>query len=86
MGTAAVRGVTVLRFPKLNLDDREALAGDEVVDEAGDVLGRGVDVEDVHRLAPDVLRVTAELSRRLGAPSATPVSDDLTAAQEGTAR
>ena len=26
--------------------------------------------EDVHRLAPDVLRVTAELSRRLGAPAA----------------
>lgn len=26
--------------------------------------------EDLHRLAPDVLRVTAELSRRLGAPDA----------------
>jgi DNA-binding IclR family transcriptional regulator len=42
--------------------------------------------EDVHRLAPDVLRVTADLSRRLGASSALPVSDDLSTAPERTAR
>lgn len=42
--------------------------------------------EDVLRLAPEVLRVTTELSRRLGAPAALPVPDDLTTAPERTAR
>ena len=32
--------------------------------------------EDLHRLAPDVLRVTAELSRRLGAPLTEPSRAD----------
>lgn len=43
--------------------------------------------EDVHRLAPEVLRVTAELSRRLGAPGAPgSLSDDTSPTPERSAR
>jgi IclR family acetate operon transcriptional repressor len=43
--------------------------------------------EDVYRLAPEVLRVTAELSRRLGAPVAPePLPDDTTPTPERSAR
>jgi IclR family acetate operon transcriptional repressor len=43
--------------------------------------------EDVRRLAPDVLRVTAELSRRLGAPAAPDsLSDDATPTNERSTR
>ncbi|MCW2741004.1 MAG: Transcriptional regulator, IclR family [Blastococcus sp.] len=43
--------------------------------------------EDVHRLAPEVLRVTTELSRRLGAPAAPDVlSEDVTPTNERSAR
>jgi DNA-binding IclR family transcriptional regulator len=42
---------------------------------------------DIHRLAPEVLRVTTELSRRLGAPVATEsLSDDTTPTPERSAR
>ena len=43
--------------------------------------------EDVYRLAPEVLRVTAELSRRLGAPVAPePLPDDTSPTPERSAR
>jgi IclR family acetate operon transcriptional repressor len=43
--------------------------------------------EDVHRLAPEVLRVTAELSRRLGAPVAPEsLTDDTSPTPERSAR
>jgi DNA-binding IclR family transcriptional regulator len=43
--------------------------------------------EDVNRLAPEVLRVTAELSRRLGAPVAPePLPDDTSPTPERSAR
>jgi IclR family acetate operon transcriptional repressor len=43
--------------------------------------------EDVHRLAPEVLRVTAELSRRLGAPVAPErLSDDISPTPERSPR
>jgi IclR family acetate operon transcriptional repressor len=42
--------------------------------------------EDVHRLAPDVLRVTGELSRRLGAPVVNPVLPELSTAPERSPR
>jgi IclR family acetate operon transcriptional repressor len=43
--------------------------------------------DDVHRLAPEVLRVTAELSRRLGAPTAPESqSDDTSTTPERSAR
>jgi DNA-binding IclR family transcriptional regulator len=43
--------------------------------------------DDVHRLAPEVLRVTGGLSRRLGAPGEpAPIPDDLNPTAERTAR
>src|SRR5436309_15275879 len=46
-----VTGEAGVGFPQLHLDHGEPLAGGEVVDEAGEVLRRGVDVQHVDRLA-----------------------------------
>src|SRR5262249_16724121 len=49
-GRAGVGRRAGLRLPQPDLDHGEALAGGVLEDEPGDVLGRGVDVEHVHRL------------------------------------
>ena len=39
------------RFPQIDFDDRKALAGGEVEDQLGDVLGRRIGVDQIQRLA-----------------------------------
>src|SRR5262245_15722235 len=41
----------MIRLPQLNLDDWEPFADGKIVDEASDILGRRVHIEDNHRFA-----------------------------------
>src|SRR5438270_12898432 len=49
--TRPIDRVRVVGFPESDFHDREALACDKSVDQLGDVLGRRIVVEQVHRLA-----------------------------------